>query len=110
MALHVHLESRLPEPLAVSAYYIICEALANAAKHAKATAIDVSVEAHGDLLDLSVQDEGADPRGPGLTGLGERVSALAGTMQLLSPRGRGTHLRIRLPIRPAHDPPAETKP
>lgn len=72
MPLHVHLESRLPEPLAVSAYYIICEALANAAKHAKATAIDVSVEAHGDLLDLSVQDDGAGrahPRGPGLTGL-----------------------------------------
>jgi signal transduction histidine kinase len=96
-------EGRLPDRVEVGAYYIISEALANAAKHAQATAVDISVGRHGHALDLSVRDDGiggADGSGPGLTGLADRVHALAGTMRLVSPRGGGTHLRVRLPIGP----------
>jgi signal transduction histidine kinase len=101
--LHSSVEGRLPGRVEVGAYYIICEALANAAKHAKATAVDISVEQRGYVLDLSVRDDGiggADGSGLGLTGLADRVNALAGTMQLVSPRAHGTLLRVRLPIRP----------
>ena len=103
VTLHAGVAGRLPERVEVSAYYIICEALANAAKHAKATAVDISLAHRGHALDLSVRDDGiggADGSGPGLTGLADRVHALAGTMQLISPPGHGTHLRISLPTGP----------
>ena len=67
---------RLPDRVEVGAYYIICEALANAAKHAKATVITISVGHRGHALDLSVRDDGiggADGSGPGLTGLADRA-------------------------------------
>jgi signal transduction histidine kinase len=99
-----NLDGRLPGRVEVGAYYIISEALANAAKHAQATAVDISVGHRGHALDLSVCDDGiggADGSGPGLTGLADRVHALAGTMRLVSPRSGGTRLRVRLPIGPA---------
>src|SRR5882757_1968776 len=108
--LYVRLEGRLPYPVEVSAYYIVCEALTNVAKHAEASAVEVSVERLGDALDLSIQDDGvggADAGGAGLTGLMDRAAALAGTMQLVSPPGRGTRLDIKLPIRSSGDPPPD---
>jgi signal transduction histidine kinase len=101
--LHSSVDGRLPDRVEVGAYYIISEALANAAKHAQATAVNISVGLRGHALDLSVCDDGiggADTSGPSLTGLADRVHALAGTMQLVSPRGRGTRLRVRLPTGP----------
>jgi signal transduction histidine kinase len=98
--LRVDIDGRLPEPVEIGAYYIICEALANAAKHAKATVVEVSIEQRGQFLELAVRDDGvggADGSGPGLAGLSDRIRALAGTMQLLSPPGGGTHLFIKLP-------------
>ena len=77
---------RLPDRVEVGAYYIICEALANAAKHAQATVITISVGHRGHALDLSVRDDGiggADGSGPGLTGLADRVHALGGTMRVV---------------------------
>ena len=103
VTLHSSVKGRLPDRVEVGAYYIISEALANAAKHAQATAVDISVGHRGHVLDLSVRDDGiggADGSGPGLTGLADRVHALAGTMRLVSPGGGGTHLRVRLPIGP----------
>jgi signal transduction histidine kinase len=101
--LQSRVDGRLPDQVEVGAYYVISEALANAAKHAKPTAVDISIRLRGHALDLSVRDDGiggADTSGPGLTGLADRVNALAGTMQLMSPRGGGTHLRVVLPIGP----------
>jgi signal transduction histidine kinase len=103
VTLHSGVEGRLPDRVEVGAYYIISEALANVAKHAKATSVDISVGHRGHALDLSVCDDGvggADGSGPGLTGLADRVHALAGTMQLTSPPGHGTHLRVTLPTGP----------
>jgi signal transduction histidine kinase len=98
--LRADIDGRLPDPVEIGAYYIISEALANAAKHAKATIVEVSIEQRGQFLDLAVRDDGvggADGGGPGLAGLSDRIDALAGRMQLLSPPGGGTHLFVKLP-------------
>jgi PAS domain S-box-containing protein len=100
--LEVRTGARLPEPVEVAAYYIVSEALTNAAKHARASVVNVLVEAHSGVLALSIRDDGiggADPaRGSGLIGLTDRVHALGGTMEVTSPSGAGTTLLITLPI------------
>jgi PAS domain S-box-containing protein len=100
--LEVRAETRLPEPVEVAAYYIVSEALTNTAKHARASAVHVLVEARGGALALSISDDGrggADPRrGSGLIGLTDRVDALGGTMEVASPSRDGTTLLITLPI------------
>jgi signal transduction histidine kinase len=98
--LHAEINGRLPDPVEIGAYYIVGEALANVAKHANASVVDISIEQRGQFLTLAVQDDGiggADGNGPGLAGLTDRIDALAGTMQLLSPPGRGTHILVNLP-------------
>jgi signal transduction histidine kinase len=100
--LDVHLETRLPAPVEVAAYYVVAEALTNAAKHAHAAAARVDVRAADDRLRLSVGDDGvggADPaRGSGLVGLSDRVQALGGTITVHSPTGQGTRLLVDLPV------------
>jgi PAS domain S-box-containing protein len=100
--LDVRTRERLPEPVEVAAYYVVAEALTNAAKHAHATVVSVEADVvHGGLR-VSVQDDGvggADPAlGSGLVGLTDRVEALGGTLTLQSPRAGGTTLRIDLPL------------
>jgi signal transduction histidine kinase len=102
--LDVHAEGRLPEHIEVSTYYVVAEALTNAAKHAHASAITVTVEADtaDAILHVAVRDDGAGgadfARGTGLLGLKDRVEALGGRVFLDSPRGAGTTLRVELPI------------
>jgi signal transduction histidine kinase len=95
-------EQRLAEPVEVSAYYVIAEALTNAARHAGASAVTVRIDTAGDALLLTVRDDGpggADfTRGTGLAGLKDRVEALGGRIHLDSPRGAGTTLRAQLPL------------
>jgi len=98
--LTVRLPARLQDRIEASAYYIISEALANVAKHAKAGIVEVAIEANRSVLSLSVRDDGiggANPDSPGLAGLRERAEALGGTLELASPPGRGTTVRVRLP-------------
>jgi predicted ATPase/signal transduction histidine kinase len=103
--LQVHVAQRLPEPVEVSAYYVIAEALSNAAKHARASAVIVQTEVAGDVLLLTVRDDGGGgagfTRGTGLAGLKDRVEALGGRIFLDSPRGAGTSLRVELPLTPS---------
>jgi signal transduction histidine kinase len=103
--LQMHTEGRLSERVEVGAYYIICEALTNTAKHAHATAITVAVEADGKSLHVTVRDDGAGSadytHGTGLAGLKDRVEALGGRMSLHSPPGAGTTLQADLPLTPA---------
>jgi signal transduction histidine kinase len=111
--LRAEINGRLPDPVESGAYFIVGEALANAAKHANATVVDVSIEQHGQFLTLAVRDDGvggADPNGPGLAGLADRIDALAGTMQLLSPPGRGTRLFVNLPTGTAPTVAARSRP
>jgi PAS domain S-box-containing protein len=105
--LPVHLHTalpaeRLPTNLEAAAYFTVCEALANVAKHARASRAWVNVERRDDHLDLEVGDDGvggADFRsGSGLQGLRDRVAAVDGTLAMESRPGTGTLVRARLPI------------
>ena len=93
---------RYPEPVEVTVYYVASEALANAVKHADASATTLVLEENEDVLRLIVRDDGvggADPgRGSGLAGLKDRVEALGGAIAVSSPVGEGTSLTAELPI------------
>src|SRR5580704_10880978 len=100
--LDMRTNGRLPEPVEVCAYYLIAEALTNAAKHANASRIAVGVEAVTGVLRLSVRDDGtgcADfTATTGLIGLKDRVEALGGRISLNSPPGAGTTLQVEFPL------------
>jgi signal transduction histidine kinase len=100
--LDARVRARLPDRVEVAAYYVVSEALANAAKHARASVARVDVAEHGSSLHLTIRDDGvggADPgRGSGLTGLTDRIEALGGTITVQSPHGEGTALLVELPI------------
>ena len=102
VGLDVRIEDRLPERVEVTAYYIVSEALTNAAKHANATVVQVDVDATHSAVRLAVRDDGvggADPaRGSGLLGLYDRVEAAGGTITIHSPIGEGTELLVKLPL------------
>jgi signal transduction histidine kinase len=104
VSLEVQVAGRLPEQVEVSAYYVVAEALTNAAKHGGASAVSIEAEVAGDALRVAVRDDGtggADfARGTGLVGLKDRVEALGGRIFLDSPRGVGTSLRVELPLTP----------
>jgi signal transduction histidine kinase len=91
---------RLPEPIETAVYYVISEALANAAKHSQASEISVTVVSDG-AVRATVADNGvggaALDSGSGLIGLVDRVEALGGRFALNSPVGRGTTISIELP-------------
>jgi PAS domain S-box-containing protein len=94
-------ESRLATSLEAAAYYVAAEALANAAKHSKATVVTVQVCCEGATLVVEVVDDGiggADPSGSGLRGLSDRVAALGGLLALSSEPGCGTALRAEIPL------------
>ena len=99
--LDLHAGRRLPGPVEVAAYYAVSEAVANAAKHACASAVQVELGADEAMVRLAIRDDGtggADPaRGSGLTGLGDRIEALGGTLHITSPPGGGTTLLIQIP-------------
>ncbi|HEY2080180.1 MAG TPA: GAF domain-containing protein [Streptosporangiaceae bacterium] len=100
--LDVQAIERLPEPVEVAAYYVISEALTNAAKHSNASVVEIGAEIASNHLHLHVLDDGkggADPAlGSGLTGLKDRVEALGGTIAVSSPAGAGTSLDADLPL------------
>ncbi len=102
---------RLPEPVEIAAYYTVAEALTNAAKHARATGVDIKVAESDGALQVRVRDDGCGGAdfgdGSGLLGLKDRAEALGGHLQLRSPLGAGTTLEITLPVR---DPSAPGEP
>jgi signal transduction histidine kinase len=98
----LRIDGRLPEPVEVCAYYVVSEMLTNAAKHARASVVQVDAEASGTTLRVRVRDDGiggADPRrGSGLVGLKDRIEALGGTFLVHSPPGGGTTVSCVLPV------------
>jgi signal transduction histidine kinase len=94
-------EEPLQEAAEVAAYYVASEALTNTVKHAQASRAELSVGHREGCLDLVLGDDGiggADAsRGSGLMGLVDRVEALGGTIDIVSPKGGGTRLHARLP-------------
>jgi signal transduction histidine kinase len=100
--LDVDIRSQLGAPIQVATYYVVSEALANAAKHAHASVVHVRVRTDENGLHLSVRDDGVGGAtvgaGSGLIGLTDRVEALGGTISVTSPTGEGTTLLVQLPI------------
>src|SRR5918999_5142108 len=110
------LARRAPVPVAVSpvpdvqicraaesaAYFVTAEALTNVAKYARASRAEVQLTADGERLFVEVSDDGvggADPAiGSGLRGLRDRVDAIDGKIEIISPPGEGTRLTAVLPL------------
>lgn len=81
---------------------VLREAVTNIARHARANRAKVAIELAGDALTLCVEDNGrggVGDHGNGLCGMRERVQALGGVLQVESPKGQGTRLRIAVPLR-----------
>jgi signal transduction histidine kinase len=80
----------------------VAEALTNTAKYARASEVHASIHVEDRNLCLCVSDDGiggADPsKGSGLTGLTDRVEALGGQIQIVSPIGTGTSLHVTIPL------------
>ena len=93
---------RLPAPVETSAYFVVAEALTNAAKHARCSHAHVVVRVENGSATVEVHDDGvggADPSaGSGLRGMADRVSALGGRLEIDSPAGEGTTVRARIAL------------
>jgi signal transduction histidine kinase len=101
VATDVVLPRRLPPGIEVAAYFAVCEALANVAKHSRAARASVRGRLVDGLLVLEVRDDGvggADPAGgSGLIGLADRVAVVDGRLLLSSPPGGPTLVRVEIP-------------
>ena len=95
-------QARYPAPAEVAAYYVVAEALTNTSKHAGASRVEVVVAGDDATLHVCVSDDGvggADPqRGSGLIGLRDRIEALGGSIDVTSPVGSGTTIRVSIPL------------
>ncbi|MGW7238867.1 sensor histidine kinase [Streptomyces sp. NPDC054804] len=100
----LRLPVRLPQPVEAAAYFVVREALANVDRHSGAGRAGVRGGYRDGRLFLEVRDDGrggADASaGSGLTGLGDRVSVLDGTLSVSSPPGGPTLLHVELPCEP----------
>jgi signal transduction histidine kinase len=101
VSLDVQVTERPPPAVESAAYFVVNEALANIARHARATRAHVSIARAGNRLVVEVRDDGiggADPSlGSGLQGLRDRVAGLGGTMFVISPPGGPTTISVELP-------------
>ena len=96
------LEDRLPEAVETGIYYVICEALANTTKHARASTVSISVSRTESGIRAVVVDDGIGGAviggGSGLVGLMDRVEALGGQLDVDSVPGLGTRLTADIPL------------
>jgi signal transduction histidine kinase len=96
---------RLPRPIEAALYFVCSEAVANAAKHAAASRLEIAVVADAERVRATVSDDGvggADlSAGSGLRGLADRVEALGGRLRVVSPAGGGTSVAAEVPTRHA---------
>jgi signal transduction histidine kinase len=112
--LDLRIPARLPPPVEAAAYYVVAEAVTNTVKHARATRVWLSAVDQGDSLVVAVRDDGiggacvecGTEEATGLGGLVDRVEALGGTLEVVSPDGAGTRLTAPFPLAP----PRETEP
>ncbi|WP_170322282.1 sensor histidine kinase [Acrocarpospora macrocephala] len=95
-------DSRIPSELEAAAYFIVCEAVTNAVKHAAPSRVIVRGALDGATLRMSVADDGrggavADAKGGGLSGMADRARAHGGTLVVRSQPGTGTTVEVVLP-------------
>lgn len=100
---------RVPVPLAIAVFRVAQEALTNVVRHARATTVNMRLDDAEGVLTLVVSDDGigfgvesarARPTASvGLFGMAERVALVGGTMKVLSRKGAGTRVEVRVPLR-----------
>jgi PAS domain S-box-containing protein len=94
----------LPDPVEVAAYYVASEAVTNAAKHADASSMEICVGVNERVLELTIRDDGVGGArvgaGSGLIGLADRVQAVGGRIEIVSPQAGGTTIHVTLPLAP----------
>lgn len=94
-------EGRLPQQVEATAYFVVCEALANVVKHAGASKATVIARPRNGVLVVEVEDDGVGgaraDNGSGLRGLSDRVEALGGRLRVESPAGSGTRIVGEIP-------------
>ncbi|WP_081913777.1 sensor histidine kinase [Glycomyces sp. NRRL B-16210] len=99
--LRVDMDRRAAQDVEAVAYFVVSEALTNAARHSGAENATVDITFNGDLLRLRITDDGrggADPEGgTGLRGLDDRVRSVDGAFHLTSPLGGPTTIEAELP-------------
>lgn len=98
--------TRFSPAVEATAYYVACEALTNAVKHAKASSVTVTVQLADSVLTMEIADDGvggangvdgAESSGRGLSNIVDRVGAFDGEVTVVSPAGAGTRLEVRIP-------------
>jgi signal transduction histidine kinase len=102
VALDLDVPARMPEQVEVATYYVVAEALTNAAKYARASEVTVRAGTADRNLFLTIRDDGIGGAvvgsGSGLIGLKDRVEVLAGRFEVVSPHGCGTTLAATIPL------------
>jgi signal transduction histidine kinase len=97
----VEASARCAASVEAAAYFVVAEALTNAARHSHADAVEVTVRRRRDRLQIQIRDDGSggadESRGSGLAGIRARVSAHDGNLRLTSPAGGPTTLEVELP-------------
>lgn len=100
----VQADGRLPELIESTAYFAIAESLANIAKHSQATRAWIRARVEGDRVVIEVRDNGVGgaslDAGSGVLGIADRIEAVGGELELVSPRGSGTTVTVRMPLHP----------
>jgi PAS domain S-box-containing protein len=93
---------RYPAPIEATAYFVVTEALTNAARHAGSARVQVHVAEDGDALQVTVSDDGPGGAsldgGTGLRGLADRVALLDGSLDVVSSPDAGTTVTARIPL------------
>jgi signal transduction histidine kinase len=98
--------TRFSPAVEATAYYVACEALTNAVKHAKASTVTVTVQLADSVLTMEIADDGVggaagvdgvESSGRGLSNIVDRVGAFDGEVTVVSPAGAGTRLEVRIP-------------
>jgi PAS domain S-box-containing protein len=106
--LECDLAGRLDPAAEAALYYCAAEALTNAARHARATLVDMRLAAGAATVSLEVSDDGVGGAvpgaGSGLRGLEDRLAAVGGALEIESVEGRGTRVRAQVPRRPPAGP------
>jgi signal transduction histidine kinase len=103
LPVRVYLEDadrRWPAEVEATAWFVACEAVANAVKHADASSVRIRVSSDARGLLLGVEDDGcggADASGRGLRGLADRVEAVGGQLQVSASASGGTLVEAVLP-------------
>ena len=101
VSVDLRVDGRLPAPVEAAAYFVVAEALTNAVRHAGARSARVQGQVTGDRLQVCVRDDGAGGAtvrpGGGLAGLATRLAALDGHLEVTSPPGGPTEVRMTCP-------------